>query len=54
MYRTLLYSSIFAYPTDKKSLKGKLRILYKCRLMAIVFKNGESMKINNNCIIVFF
>ena len=29
-YRTLLYGGIFAYPADKKSPKGKLRILYEC------------------------
>ena len=29
-YRTLLYGGMFAYPADKKSKKGKLRILYEC------------------------
>lgn len=41
-YRTLLYGGIFAYPADKKSTKGKLRILYECAPMAMVFENGES------------
>ena len=40
-YRTLLYGGIFAYPADKKSPKGKLRILYECAPMALVFENGE-------------
>lgn len=40
-YRTLLYGGIFAYPADKKSPKGKLRILYECGPMALVFENGE-------------
>lgn len=40
-YRTLLYGGIFAYPADKKSPKGKLRILYECGPMAMVFENGE-------------
>lgn len=40
-YRTLLYGGIFAYPADKKSKKGKLRILYECGPMAMVFENGE-------------
>lgn len=40
-YRTLLYGGIFAYPADKKSTKGKLRILYECAPMAMVFENGE-------------
>ena len=33
-YRTLLYGGIFAYPADKKSPKGKLRILYECAVSA--------------------
>jgi fructose-1,6-bisphosphatase I len=41
-YRTLLYGGIFAYPADKKSKKGKLRILYECAPMAMVFENGMS------------
>ena len=41
-YRTLLYGGIFAYPADKKSPKGKLRILYECAPMAMIFENGES------------
>lgn len=40
-YRTLLYGGIFAYPADKKSPKGKLRILYECAPMALVFENGN-------------
>jgi len=41
-YRTLLYGGIFAYPADKKSPKGKLRILYECHPMALVMENGTS------------
>lgn len=40
-YRTLLYGGIFAYPADKKSPKGKLRILYECAPMAMIFENGR-------------
>lgn len=40
-YRTLLYGGIFAYPADQKSPKGKLRILYECAPMAMVFENGK-------------
>lgn len=40
-YRTLLYGGIFAYPADTKSPKGKLRILYECAPMAMVFENGK-------------
>ena len=42
-YRTLLYGGIFAYPADKKSPKGKLRILYECAPMAMVFENGKEI-----------
>lgn len=41
VYRTLLYGGIFAYPADKKSPKGKLRILYECAPMAMIMENGE-------------
>jgi fructose-1,6-bisphosphatase I len=40
-YRTLLYGGIFAYPADKKTPKGKLRILYECGPMAMVFEQGK-------------
>lgn len=46
-YRTLLYGGIFAYPADKKSPKGKLRILYECAPMALVFENGKSNHISS-------
>ena len=36
-YRTLLYGGIFAYPADKKSPKGKLRILYECAVRSSPF-----------------
>ena len=39
-YRTLCYGGLFAYPADKKSPKGKLRILYECAPMALVMENG--------------
>ena len=43
-YRTLLYGGIFAYPADKKSPKGKLRILYECAPMAMIFEQGELLR----------
>ena len=48
-YRTLLYGGIFAYPADKKSTKGKLRILYECAPMSMVFENGEYMVCTKLC-----
>jgi len=47
-YRTLLYGGIFAYPADKKSPKGKLRILYECAPMAMVFENAGGQALNSN------
>ncbi|KAF2400879.1 inositol phosphatase [Trichodelitschia bisporula] len=44
-YRTLLYGGIFAYPADKKSPKGKLRILYECAPMALVFENAGGLAV---------
>lgn len=40
-YRTLLYGGIFAYPADSKTPKGKLRILYECGPMAMIFEQGK-------------
>lgn len=36
VHRTLLYGGIFLYPADKKSLKGKLRVLYEGFPMAMI------------------
>jgi len=47
-YRTLLYGGIFAYPADKKSPKGKLRILYECAPMALVFENAGGQAVDSN------
>jgi fructose-1,6-bisphosphatase I len=47
-YRTLLYGGIFAYPADKKSPKGKLRILYECAPMAMVFENAGGLAIDSH------
>ncbi|RKF63713.1 Fructose-1,6-bisphosphatase [Erysiphe neolycopersici] len=46
-YRTLLYGGIFAYPADKRSPKGKLRILYECAPMAMIFENAGGQAINS-------
>ncbi|CAK1365273.1 hypothetical protein CKM354_000822600 [Cercospora kikuchii] len=47
-YRTLLYGGIFAYPADKKSPKGKLRILYECGPMAMVFEQAGGQAVDSN------
>jgi len=36
VHRTLLYGGIFLYPADKKSMKGKLRVLYEGFPMAMI------------------
>lgn len=36
VHRTLLYGGIFGYPGDKKSPKGKLRLLYEAFPMAFL------------------
>ncbi|GKT44118.1 fructose-1,6-bisphosphatase [Colletotrichum spaethianum] len=46
-YRTLLYGGVFAYPADKKSPKGKLRILYECAPMALVFENAGGQAVDS-------
>ncbi|GAB7363793.1 hypothetical protein MBLNU230_g4360t1 [Neophaeotheca triangularis] len=46
-YRTLLYGGIFAYPADKKSPKGKLRILYECAPMAMIFENAGGQAVDS-------
>ncbi|KAI9015526.1 fructose-1,6-bisphosphatase [Hyaloraphidium curvatum] len=40
VHRTLLYGGIFAYPGDKKSPKGKLRLLYEGFPMAYVLEKA--------------
>jgi fructose-1,6-bisphosphatase I len=36
VHRTLLYGGIFGYPDDRKSKKGKLRLLYEAFPMAFL------------------
>ncbi|KAI9140239.1 fructose-1-6-bisphosphatase [Paraphysoderma sedebokerense] len=40
VHRTLLYGGIFAYPADKKSKSGKLRVLYECFPMAMIMEQA--------------
>ncbi|MEO7092310.1 MAG: class 1 fructose-bisphosphatase, partial [Polyangiales bacterium] len=37
-HRTLLKGGIFAYPADRKSPQGKLRLLYEANPMAFIFE----------------
>lgn len=40
MHRTFLYGGIFAYPADKSSPKGKLRVLYEVFPMAFLAEHA--------------
>ncbi|KAK9829434.1 hypothetical protein WJX72_005853 [[Myrmecia] bisecta] len=40
VHRTLLYGGSFLYPADKKSAKGKLRLLYECFPMAYLIEQA--------------
>jgi len=43
VHRTLLYGGIFGYPDDKKSKKGKLRLLYEAFPMAYLIEQAGGL-----------
>jgi len=43
VHRSLLYGGIFLYPADKKSTKGKLRVLYEGFPMAKITENAGGL-----------
>jgi len=45
-HRTLLKGGIFAYPADKKSPKGKLRLLYEANPFAFIFEQAGGAAID--------
>lgn len=45
-HRTLLKGGIFAYPADKKSPEGKLRLLYEANPMAYIFEQAGGAATN--------
>jgi fructose-1,6-bisphosphatase I len=45
-HRTLLKGGIFAYPADKKSPSGKLRLLYEANPMAFIFEQAGGAAID--------
>jgi len=47
-HRTLLKGGIFAYPADKKSPGGKLRLLYEANPMAYLFEQAGGMATNGS------
>ncbi|XP_059825837.1 fructose-1,6-bisphosphatase isozyme 2-like isoform X2 [Hypanus sabinus] len=40
VHRTLKYGGIFMYPANKKTPKGKLRLLYECNPMAFIMEQA--------------
>lgn len=40
VHRTILYGGIFLYPSDKKNLNGKLRVLYESFPMAYIIEKA--------------
>lgn len=47
VHRTLLYGGIFGYPNDKKSKKGKLRLLYEAFPMAFLTEQVRRVEANS-------
>lgn len=45
VHRTLLYGGIFAYPADKKSQKGKLRMFYECFPMSFLMEKAGGLSV---------
>lgn len=43
VHRTLLYGGVFLYPADKKSKKGKLRVLYEGFPMAMITEQAGGL-----------
>ncbi|XP_049751687.1 fructose-1,6-bisphosphatase isozyme 2 [Elephas maximus indicus] len=43
VHRTLVYGGIFMYPANKKSPKGKLRLLYECNPVAYIIEQAGGL-----------
>ncbi|XP_051831166.1 fructose-1,6-bisphosphatase 1-like [Antechinus flavipes] len=48
VHRTLVYGGIFLYPANKKSPKGKLRLLYESNPMAFVMEKAGGLATTGN------
>ncbi|KAM9098948.1 fructose-1,6-bisphosphatase 1 [Sarcophilus harrisii] len=48
VHRTLVYGGVFLYPANKKSPKGKLRLLYECNPMAFVMEKAGGLATTGN------
>ena len=47
VHRTLLYGGLFAYPADRETGKGKLRLLYECFPMAMLIEQAGGKAIDS-------
>ena len=45
----MLYGGIFAYPADKKSPNGKLRLLYEANPMAFIVEKAGGLATTGTC-----
>jgi len=48
VHRTLVYGGIFLYPANKKSPKGKLRLLYEGNPMAFIMEQAGGLAVAND------
>lgn len=46
VHRTLLYGGLFAYPADKVSKKGKLRLFYECFPMSFLMEKAGGLAVS--------
>ncbi|KAM8998959.1 LOW QUALITY PROTEIN: fructose-1,6-bisphosphatase 1-like [Sarcophilus harrisii] len=51
VHQTLVYGGVFLYPANKKSPKGKLRLLYECNPMAFVMEKAEGLATGNKAVL---
>jgi fructose-1,6-bisphosphatase I len=47
VHRTLLYGGIFAYPADRATGKGKLRLFYECCPMSMLIEQAGGKAIDS-------
>jgi fructose-1,6-bisphosphatase I len=45
IHRTLLYGGVFSYPSDRKNVNGKLRLLYECIPMSMIMEHAGGMAV---------
>jgi DNA-binding transcriptional regulator YiaG len=45
-HRTLIKGGIFAYPSDKNNIEGKLRLMYEANPFALIFTSAGGSAIN--------